>query len=147
MNAGHVFLCSVLTLSAVRATAGEACLDNFASEGSFLSGRTYKTWAIVPGVRQGEAFSRAYAFTAEHGFTVSSADKEAGVISAAQSVSYGNGKTAPLSVTLQQRPDGVRVALTYGTSGGVSSPEDAIQRHFCLTIASVANGATKTNAP
>ncbi|HEX8610292.1 MAG TPA: hypothetical protein VF800_03320 [Telluria sp.] len=48
---------------------------------------------------QGDAISRVMACTAVNGFTVLSSNKEAGVICAAQSVSYGSGKTVPLRIT------------------------------------------------
>ncbi len=117
------------------------CLDNFTAEGNFLTGKTYKTWAQLPGVRKQEAFARAYAFTVENGFTVLSADKEVGVISAAQSVSYGNGKTVPLNIVVADAEAGARIALSYATPGGVSSPEDAIKKHFCLTVGAAGEGS------
>lgn len=133
-------LFSVLTLSAFSALA-EPCLDNFTSEGNLLTGRTYKTWAVLPGVRQQDAYVRAYAFTVGNGFTVLSASKEAGAISAAQSTSYGNGKTIPLSITMVDDGTGTRVNMSYATSMGVMSPMDAIKRHFCMTIAAASTGS------
>ena len=132
--------CAALVLVSAHAMAADPCLDNYTSEGNALTGRTYKTWAIAPGVRPQEAFPRVYAFTAENGFTVMSANEEAGVISAVQSASHGKGKTVPLTVTLKEDGAGTRVAITYATSGGMFSPEDAIKRHFCLTVAAASSG-------
>ena len=89
--------------------ASDPCVDNFSAVGNFFAGKTYKTWAVIPGIRQQDAYQRAYTFTAEHGFTILSASKEAGVISAAQSVSYGNGKTVPLTLTFKDEAGGVRI--------------------------------------
>lgn len=127
--------CVLLGLSGANAFAAEPCMDNFKSEGNFLTGRTYKTWALVSGVRQVDAFQRVHAYTVANGFTVLSADKEAGVLSAAQSVSYGQGKTVPLGIIIQPEGDAVRISVNYATSGGMLSPEDAIKRHFCATVA------------
>jgi len=136
--------CVGFVLVTANAIAAEPCLDNFTADGNIFTGRTYKTWAIVPGVRPEEAFPRVYAFTAENGFTVVSSNKEVGVISATQSVSYGKGKTVPLSVTLREEGADTRITISYATSGGLASPEDAIKRHFCLTIAAASE---KTKVP
>lgn len=128
--------------------ADQACKQNFQSSGNLLTGKTYKTWSLVPGVQPAAAFPRALAFTAENGFTVLSSDATAGVISAAQSASYGNGKNVPLNITLRAEGDGTRIALQYATSGGMMSPEDAIRKHFCLTIdAAAAGGSAPAPAP
>ncbi|MES2316139.1 MAG: hypothetical protein V4631_01475 [Pseudomonadota bacterium] len=121
-------------------------MDNFKSEGNFLTGRTYKTWAVVAGVRQGDAFSRALAFTVANGFTVTASDKEAGVISAAQTVSFGKGKTVPLGVIIQPDAGNLKISMNYATSGGVTSPEGAIKKHFCMTIAAASEGGSAAEA-
>jgi len=126
--------------------AAQDCQLNFKSSGNILTGKTYKTTAVVPGVRPADAFPRALAFTVENGFTVISSDQQAGVISAAQSVSYGQGKSVPLNITLRAEGDGTRIALQYATSGGVMSPEDAIRKHFCLTVDAAAAGGSSPTA-
>lgn len=133
----HLIFVAFTILAVPPTFASEACLDNFAVDGNLFMGKTYKTWAVVPGIRLTDAFQRAYTFTAEHGFTILSASKESGVISAAQSVSYGNGKTVPLTLTFKDAEDGVRISFSYTTSGGVMSPEDAVKSHFCQTVAAV----------
>jgi hypothetical protein len=60
-----------------------------------------------------------------------------GVISAAQDVSYGKGKTAPLNVVLEEDESKVKVSISYSLSGGVSSPKKAVIKSFCNTIAAV----------
>ena len=133
-------LCAALALVSAGASAAEPCLENYKVEGNFLSGKTYKTFAVVAGVRQNEAFNRALAFTVANGFTVTASVKDAGVISAMQSVSQGKGKTVPLSVILQPDAGNLKISMSYATSGGVMSPEDAIKKHFCLTIAAASEG-------
>lgn len=136
-----------LLMSATCTFAAEPCVDNFSVTGNMLVGSTYKTTAKLQGVRKQDAFSRALTFTAENGFTIISSDKEAGVISAAQSISYGKGKTVPLNVVLSDIGADTRIAITYATSTGVSSPEDAIKRHFCMTLAAAADSTKGGNAP
>lgn len=117
-------------------------MENFKVEGNFLIGKTYKTSAVVSGVRQSDAFNRALAFTVANGFTVTASDREAGVISAAQAVSAGKGKTVPLSVILQPDAGNLKISMSYATSSGVMSPEGAIKQHFCLTIAAASEGGS-----
>lgn len=138
----HLWAGVVLSGIACGALAAEPCKDNFTAEGNFLTGKTYKTWAVLPGVRQDDAFARAYAFTVGNGFTITSSSKEAGAISAQQSVSYGKGKSVPLGIVLQTEGSDTRIAISYATSGGLVSPEDAIKRHFCMTIAASATGSS-----
>lgn len=139
-------ICAALALASASASAAEPCLENFKVEGNFLSGKTYKTFAVVSGVRQGDAFNRALAFTVANGFTVTASDKDAGVISAVQSVSFGKGKTVPLSVILQPDAGNLKISMNYATSTGTMSPEEAIKSHFCLTIAAAADGASAVQA-
>lgn len=142
----HSIFFAVAVLMAAPAIASDPCLENFSTVGSFFAGKTYKTWAVIPGIRLQDAFQRAYTFTAEHGFTILSSSKEAGVISAAQSVSYGNGKTVPLTLTFKDEGGATRIGLSYATSGGVMSPEDAIKNHFCLTIAAISERGNSTQS-
>jgi hypothetical protein len=139
-------LCASLALLSAGASAAEPCMDNFKAEGNFLTGKTFKTWAVVSGVRQNDAFARALAFTVANGFTVTASDKDAGVISAAQTVSFGKGKTVPLGVIIQPDAGNLKISMNYATSGGVMSPEDAIKKHFCLTIAAASEGGSAAQA-
>lgn len=114
------------------------CAKNFTVEGSFLSGKTFKTRANVAGIGQATALKRAAQFTAEDGWNIASVNESLGIISASQTVSYGNGKTAPLNISVSEADGGVAVSMTYALSGGVSSPETAVKEHFCKTIEAVA---------
>lgn len=126
-------------LAALSASAAEPCLQNFTSTGSFLTGQTYRTSALLNGVPPSDAYSRAYAFTSENGFTVTSANKEAGIIAAAQTVSVGTSRAVPLTISLQPDPAGTRAVISYTTLVGQFSPPDAIQKHFCATFAAAAD--------
>jgi hypothetical protein len=111
-----------------------ACAQNFSYSGSFIAGRTYKTFAQVKGVTKETAMSRVAQFTVNDGWQVNSVDKDMGIISASQTVSYGEGKTAPLNMTFLPEAESVKLSINYSTSGGVSSPLEAIVDHFCKTI-------------
>lgn len=111
-----------------------ACAQNFSYSGSFISGRTYKTHAHVSGVTKKTAMSRVAQFTANEGWKINSVDKDMGIISASQTVSYGGGKTAPLNISFLQEAERVKLSLNYSTSGGVSSPLEATVDHLCKTV-------------
>lgn len=100
-----------------------------------MTGQTYRTSALLSGVNPSDAYSRAYAFTSENGFTVTSANKEAGIIAAAQTVSVGTSRAVPLTISLQPDPAGTRAVISYATLVGQFSPPEAIQKHFCATFA------------
>lgn len=132
---------SVLTAALLLVSStvyGEQCKDNFSVEGSFFKGKTYTTEATISGVNVNRAYKKIYQLTVKEGWKILNADKEMGIISAAQDVSYGQGKTAPLNIVIEDLDkQSVQVSMTYTTSGGVTSPTDAVQDYFCKTIAAV----------
>lgn len=142
----HALVCAALAALSAGAMAADQCEENFQASGNMLTGKTYKTSAVMAGVQQDAAFARALAFTVANGFTVTAADKASGVISAAQTVSFGKGKTVPLGIVFQPDAGNLKMSMNYATSGGVMSPEAAIKKHFCLTIAAAADGASPAPA-
>lgn len=139
MNKNIVFACVLTLVSGESLADSSQCEGNFTVDGGFFSGKTYKTWADFPNVKPNSAFKKVYAQTVKDGWKISQADKDMGVISASQTVSYGNGKTAPLNIVVEKNGIGSKVSITYSTSGGVSSPEDAVKKDFCATLSSVDN--------
>jgi len=137
MNRSAALLLWMVLLSGEALADSSQCGRNFTVKGSFFSGKTYKTWAEFPGVKADFAFKKVYIYTVKDGWTISQADKDLGVISASQVVSSGNGKTAPLNIVVEKNGAGSKVSMTYSTSGGVSSPEDAVKKDFCDTLAEV----------
>ncbi len=125
------------SFAANTAFAGEPCEDNFSVSGNFVTGKTYRTSAIIPNAQARDAFDGAMSFTVGNGFTVQSSDKNAGTISAIQT----SNKRVPLSILIS--PDGVntKMAFSYLTPTGVHSPEDAIKKHFCSTVVAATNTA------
>lgn len=128
---------AILLLScfmAINAMAAEQCETNFTSQGSFFKGKTFKTWAEVEGVSSADAYKKIYQQVAKDGWKISSSDKDLGIISASQDVSYGKGKTAPLNIIVEESGSNSKVSISYSISGGVSSPEKAVVESFCKTI-------------
>jgi hypothetical protein len=114
------------------------CAQNFTFDGSFWAGRTFKSHATARGVTQAVGMQRAARYLSSNGWTITSTDKELGIISASQTVSYGQGKTVPFNVTMEPQGKDVRVATTYVLSGGVTSPAEAVRDEFCNVIGAVA---------
>lgn len=115
------------------------CAQNFSHNGSFLAGRTFKTHDYVPDVSQITAMKRAARYTVNDGWTITNTDNKLGIISASQTVSYGDGKTVPLNISIEPVESGVNMAMSYSLSGGLTSPVEAVKDHFCATIDAVRN--------
>ncbi|MBP8236638.1 MAG: hypothetical protein KAX63_02865 [Pseudomonas sp.] len=119
-------------------TDNRECAQNFTFDGSFLAGRTFKTHATLAGVAQATGMQRAARYLATSGWNISNTDKELGIISASQTVSYGQGKSVPLNVAMEPQGNALRVSVTYVLSGGVTSPVEAVRNEFCSVITAVA---------
>lgn len=113
-----------------------ACIDNYTKEGSFFSGRTFKSWAEYPTVAPDKAFKSVYQEVVSQGFKINSSDKEMGIISAQQNVT-GSAKTVPLNVLVKDAGKGSRVELTFVTEGGLSVGEAGLQKGFCDLLGAV----------
>lgn len=67
-------------------------------------------------------------------------NKDLGIISASNTVSYGQGKTVPLNAVITNlKPRGIRVALVFTLSGGLATSADSVQDEFCKYLASVSS--------
>jgi len=114
------------------AATGAPCAANFVTSGSFVSGKTFTTNAPLPGVSKDAAFGKAYASLAKKGYQIVQSDKGAGVISAAQAVSFSKGgKNAPLNIVVQGEGKGSSVSFTFSIAGGLSASEDTVRNEFC----------------
>jgi hypothetical protein len=107
------------------------CETHFATEGSFLAGRKYSTWIEVPTVTQADAFQRAYKAIATDGWLISSSDEKMGMISAAQSVSYGKGSVAPLVVLVESTSSASKLTATFHIGGGQTTKEETVRAKLC----------------
>lgn len=130
-------IAGIALLTFAGAASAQQCEENFTVDGGFLKGKTFKTWAEVEGVNSTDAYSKIYKHIVKDGWKIISSDKDIGVISAGQEVSYGEGKTAPLNVMVEESGDNVKVSLSYSISGGVTAGKGAVVKSFCQTISAV----------
>jgi hypothetical protein len=94
----------------------------------------------VPALEKNAAFDKLVATIASSGLQVVSSNKDLGIISASQTVSYGEGKTVPLNVVVKDiKPRGVRVEVVFSLSGGLVTSADTVQEKFCNLLASVSS--------
>lgn len=108
------------------------CAQNFTYDGSFLAGRTYKTHALVKNVSQKMAMERAAHYTVNDGWSIMNTDENLGIISASQTVSYGQGKTVPLNIGIESNNVGVKVSMTFSTSGRYNVATRINEKSFLL---------------
>jgi hypothetical protein len=134
---------SVLSFGFTAAHADELsgakdCETHFTTEGSFLTGKKYSTWIEFAGVAKADAYSRVYASIAKDGWNIANADKDAGVISAAQNVSYGKGSQAPMVILVEGSKSGSKVTATFRTGGGQTAKEETIRTKLCTYLGAAA---------
>lgn len=114
------------------------CQKNYVEEGSFLAGRRFSSWDVVPAVTVEQAYRRIYTEGVKSGLTVASADKDIGIISFAQAnagvTNTGAQVTVPWNVTLEEVEGGVKVAVVKTTPGGYATSEDFQITSMCAVI-------------
>jgi hypothetical protein len=121
---------------AERVPSAVDCQSHFTMEGSFLTGRKYSTWVLLPGVAKAEAYTRTYSSIAKDGWSIFNADKDAGIISSAQSVSFGKGSQAPMIVTVEAVGIGSKLSATLRTGGAQLAREETIRAKLCSYLIS-----------
>jgi len=117
--------------------AGE-CQSHFSEQGSVFSGKQYATWVAFPMVAKLDAYTRVYSAIAKDGWTINSADRDAGIISATQSVSFGKGSTAPLTIVVEALNGGSKVSFSFRIGGGQVAKASAIRMKMCAYLNAVA---------
>jgi hypothetical protein len=121
-----------LGLSAAHADASFTdCRAHFVSEGSFLAGKKFSTWVELSDTTKPDAYSHAYAAVAKDGFQIVSSDKEAGILSASQAISFGKGATAPLVIVVEPSASGSKLTATFRIGAGQVAKADAIRDKLC----------------
>jgi hypothetical protein len=114
------------------------CIRNFTYEGSYWSGRTFRTHAFVQNVSRSVAVERAARYIASAGgWQLNTINKEIGVISASQTVGHGRGKTNPLNVTIESVKGGVNVLLSFSCTSGEAVRGHILQNTFCSIIEAI----------
>ena len=130
-----LMLTCAVTHSAVAAdgkTDARACEVNFTVDGSLFSGKTYKTWQEFSSISYDVAFRKTAQAVAANSWGTVNANKDAGVITASQTVTMGKGSTAPLNVVVQEKKAGVlRIDVNYSTGPGQSASTDAARSELC----------------
>ena len=119
------------------ATNAQQCIDNFKNEGGFFRGSTFETHVVVPDADAATVFATIYRNMVAEGWQISESNENIGIISAVQTVTYGQGKVAPLNAIVQPQGDGVAVSFTFSTSGGVSARANAVRDGFCTLLEGV----------
>jgi hypothetical protein len=129
----------LLAMTGTALAADPACKTNFKQEGKFITGRTFTTWDVVPGVSVATAYKRIYSEGTKSGLRVASSDQAAGVISFEQpngGVDLTGAKaTLPWNVVIE--PEGkkdVRITVTKTTPGGFSTSTEFQITSMCAVI-------------
>lgn len=131
----------------VQATPKGACVTNFATEGGFWAGQKHSTHEIFQKKSVTGAFDSVLQVMVTSGYQIVSNNKESGLISASQTVSYGNGKTIPINVLIKKiSSSDIKVEVSTVFSGGVTAPVDSVQREFCKFLAA-ANQSPNISEP
>ncbi|CAH0533147.1 hypothetical protein VST7929_01008 [Vibrio stylophorae] len=139
-----LFVVGALLLSGCMSTGSQQvakndprpCAKNLTVEGSFITGRQFKTTGFVSGTSKNKAYQKVYKHLAMEGWNIVNANKEMGIINASQAVSFGEGETAPLNVMVEPQKGGVDVFVSFAIGGGVSTSKDAVIDAFCKIVLS-----------
>lgn len=131
MTFSVALMLAILGSTSAVAADERPCIANFTTKGSFMSGKQYQTWQDLPAVNKGDAYTRIYAAIVKDGWKIAQTDKEVGVISAANEVSFGSGKSAPLNILIEAAGNGVKVSATFSTSGAVAAKTKSVQESLC----------------
>ena len=117
-------------------TYAAPCDSNFSSQGNFITGTTYKTYADLPNTNPANAYEGALADIAkEPSWKIIAQDKQKGLIQAVQAAQYDKGKVIPLNINIVSAGNGAKVTMDYVTPTGSLSPAAAVKSQFCQTIA------------
>jgi hypothetical protein len=114
------------------------CVANLSSEGSFWTSRTFRTYQDFSGVTRAAAFDQIVPALAGDGWTVTSSDKDTGVITSWAKPNYAQGETESLNAVIRNKgAAGIRVEFTYIAPALAIVPESQLQKGFCKYMADV----------
>lgn len=115
-----------------------ACVTNFVTEGGFWTGQKHSTYEVFQKKTAAAAFDSILQTMVTSGYQIVSNNKDSGLISASQTVSYGQGKTVPINVLIKKiSASEIKVEVSTVFSGGVSASIDSVQGEFCKFLAAV----------
>lgn len=115
------------------------CVKNFTHEGNMVLGSTFKTNALIENVSKKSAFEKVSKYVAMDGWHITYSDEDLGIISGSQTVSFGEGKSAPLNILINAKGQDSDISISFSTSMGVYSPSESVMNNFCKMVNSVAN--------
>lgn len=129
---------------AAAAADARGCVANYKQEGSFMSGRTFSTWDVVPGVSLSTAFKRIYTEGVKSGLKVSSSDEKMGSIVFEQAnagTTFGaqNMVSLPWNVFIEPEGKNVKVSVTKTTPASLSSTKEFQIKSMCAVIDAARN--------
>ena len=138
MRIAYLALFTLFGASAT-ATAQDAqkpCMTNFTVEGSFVTGKTFKTWHEYSGVPYDVAFRKTAQAVAVAGWGTAVSNKDTGTITATQAVTGSRRRpSAPLNVIVQEKDKAtIRVDVNFSLAGGQTTSEDAARSEFCKLV-------------
>jgi hypothetical protein len=120
------------SMSAHADTPAADCQAHFTSEGSLFAGKKFTTWVEFSNLAKPDAYSRALTAISKDGYQIVSADKESGIISASQSVSFGKGTTAPLVIVVEpSNTTGSKLTATFRIGGGQTVKAETVRAKLC----------------
>src|SRR5665213_3183068 len=85
------------------ATDTRPCVANYSTQGEFWTGKKFKTFEDFRTGSRTVMFDKVAAAIASKGFQIISSNKDLGIISASQGVSYGQGKNVPLNAVVTNK--------------------------------------------
>lgn len=138
ISVGVLLLTGAMLQGCVTHHLEKDCAENFATEGSFLTGKRFTTASVFPAMRAEEAYKRVYTVLAKEGFDIESSDEKKGIISARQNVSLSS-KTAPLNAIVESQGGDSKVSLVFIASAGIYTPEAGAKAEFCKIIEQAKN--------
>ena len=133
--AALAFLLCWGTFANAAVDAMEDCVSKVTIEGSFMAGRIFKASTFIPRSTQQDVMKRVAKTVLKEGLTISSIDKDLGILSASFSKRAIGSKSAmatTLSMTFEPKGDGVDGTATLSTPGGITvSSEDGNKKDLC----------------
>lgn len=136
MKMTHVIAVGLLALSG-QALAADArpCEAHYEQGGNFISGRTFTTWDVVPGVAPATAFSRIQVEGVKSGLRVGNSDKGAGILTFEQNASHkGQNVSLPWNVVIEAEGTGSKITVTKSTPPGYASSKEFQMASMCAVI-------------
>jgi hypothetical protein len=132
ISVGLLAACSVGLNTVYAETPAADCQAHFTSEGNFFSGKKFTTWVKSASITKPDAYTRALTAVSKDGYQIVSQDKDTGIISATQSVSFGNGAAAPLIIVVEpSKTTGSKSTATFRIGAGQFAKAETVRSKLC----------------